>query len=69
MLLYVDCPPGCARLPARVEGAVVTLAELTARRVLKLEREVWALRRRVREQQARADLWRHRCLVGRKKAA
>lgn len=46
----------------------MNLAELTARRVLKLEREVWSLRRKVREQQARADLWRHRAINGKRAA-
>lgn len=38
------------------------LAELTARRVLALEAEVWRLRKKVKEQNARAELWRHRAL-------
>lgn len=37
-------------------------------RVDALQRDVWNLRRQLKEQHARADLWRHRAVTGRKAA-
>lgn len=40
-----------------------TLPHLTAERALELQYEVWRLRKKVREQTARAELWKRRALL------